>query len=79
MQPENTNLQAPWLDKEAENAETIGGDNASPDFKQVVEEGLQRRDLIKGLFTGAAIAASGAIAAPTAQAAATMPNRSRAD
>jgi len=34
----------------------------------VVEAGLERRDLIKTLFTGAAIAATGAITAPSAEA-----------
>jgi hypothetical protein len=40
-------LNAPWRDKEAENAETVPGDNDSPDFKEFVERGMQRRDLIK--------------------------------
>jgi hypothetical protein len=71
MQPENTTFKAPWLDKEAENAETVYGSNTEPDFKAVVEEGLNRRDLIKGVFTGAAIAATGALAAQPAAAATT--------
>ncbi len=70
MHNEHSDHTAPWLDKEAENAETVFGTNAAPDFKQVVEEGLKRRNLIKGLFTGAALAAGGAINAQTAQAAA---------
>jgi uncharacterized protein len=68
MNTENPNQNLPWLDKEAENADTVRGENSSPDFKEVVEAGLERRDLIKTLFTGAALAATGAITAPTAQA-----------
>jgi len=71
MHPENTHTNAPWLDKEAENADTVPGSNPEPDFKSVVEEGLNRRDLIKGVFTGAAIAATGAMAAQPAIAATT--------
>lgn len=52
-------LTAPWLDKEAENADTVRGNNDAPDFKQVVEEGLKRRDLIRGLFMGASLLAAG--------------------
>jgi len=69
MNPEMIDPVVQKLDKEAENAHTIYGENQSPDFKQVVEDGLQRRDLIKGLFTGAALAASGALAPSTLQAA----------
>ncbi|MFN7541379.1 MAG: PhoX family protein [Acidobacteriota bacterium] len=59
MQEHKTILNAPWRDKEAENAETVPGKNDSPDFKEVVERGMQRRDLIKTLLSGAAAVAAG--------------------
>jgi secreted PhoX family phosphatase len=60
-------LNAPWRDKEAENAETVPGDNDSPDFKEFVERGMQRRDLIKKILSGAAALAAGSRTAEAAQ------------
>jgi secreted PhoX family phosphatase len=47
--------------KELENIHTVPGDTNAPEFDQVVDQALlERRDVLKGVMAGAAIAAAGA-------------------
>lgn len=47
--------------KELENIATVPGENNTPDFGQIVDQGLlDRRDLLRGVLAGATVAAAGA-------------------
>ncbi len=66
MSDQNNSQNYPWLDKELENAETVPGQNPSPDFKEVVETGMKRRDLIRTFLAGAAAVAASSSTAKAA-------------